>query len=85
MARAITGFWLANNLNCRERLGFLSRCSTVTSFVWCIAKISDYLYNHTPCDIIMLDFAGAFKKVSHSFISQAAPATVIGPSSTMDC
>ena len=65
VADQIKTFWTVNNLICKEQHGFLQRRSTVTNLVTSDSIIADYLNDHVPVDVILLDFARAFDKVRH--------------------
>ena len=58
-------FLTVNSLICQEQHGFVPKRSTTTNLLQCDEAISHYLNAAEPCDVILLDFARAFDKVSH--------------------
>ena len=61
----IRNFLTVNSLICQEQQGFVPKRSTTTNLLQCDEAISRYLNAAEPCDVILLDFARAFDKVSH--------------------
>ena len=55
-----------NRLNTHQQHGFLSKLSTTTNLLESVNDWSLILQNRHVADIIYLDFAKAFDKVSHS-------------------
>ena len=66
----IKTFWMQNNLICHEQHGFIPCRSTVSNLLVCDSVISDLLNDDHACDVILLDFARAFDKVSHTIAVQ---------------
>ena len=58
-------FLIVNSLICQEQHGFAPKQSTTTNLLQCDEAISYYLNVAVLCDVILLDFARAFDKVSH--------------------
>ena len=54
-----------NSLICQEQHSFVPTRSTTTNLLQCDEAISRYLNAAKSCDVILLDFARAFDKVSH--------------------
>ncbi len=61
-------FLTDNTLLCSQQHGFLPKRSTTTNLLQCDSIIAQHFNNGSGCDIILLDFAKAFDKVSHAIL-----------------
>jgi hypothetical protein len=70
VADQVRSFLLNNTLICRQQHGFMTSRSTATNLLCCDAAIAQYLNRKSSCDVVLLDFARAFDKVSHAILSR---------------